>query len=113
MPGIRPKGLKYKIKVRNKGWFKKGQKFNRESKPYFDKSIGYWKISIKGKEMKYHRYVMENYLGRKLSEDEVIHHIDNDIHNNDISNLELFENKSEHLKYHWKTTRLCHQKCVA
>ena len=44
-----------------------------------------------------HRYVMEQHLGRRLTKQEVVHHIDDDVSNNDISNLELFENNASHL----------------
>lgn len=36
-----------------------------------------------------HRHVMEQYLGRKIKSEEVVHHIDHDRTNNDISNLQL------------------------
>lgn len=48
-----------------------------------------------------HRVVMENYLGRVLNDDEVIHHKDHNKKNNDLSNLELL-NKVEHVKLHGK-----------
>lgn len=102
----RPSGLSYKIKVKNRGWFKKGEvreKFTGE--PYFDENIGYYKIRHNGKNYKYHRYLMEKELGRELLDDEVVHHKDNNKLNNNINNLELFESKSEHLKFHWTTTR--------
>ena len=44
-----------------------------------------------------HRLVMEQHLGRYLRLEEVIHHIDKDITNNNISNL-LLTNWSEHSK---------------
>jgi len=44
-----------------------------------------------------HRLVMEEHLGRYLTRDEVVHHIDNNPSNNDISNLELFESNAAHL----------------
>jgi hypothetical protein len=47
-----------------------------------------------------HRVVMEKHIGRLLTEKEVVHHIDFNKKNNDISNLMLFENDSEHKKYH-------------
>jgi len=56
-------------------------------------------IEIKGKRIKYHRWVVEQFLGRKLTSDEVVHHKDENIFNNDISNLELMS-VSEHLSFH-------------
>lgn len=52
------------------------------------------------------RLVIEKNLGRYLDPEEVVHHIDGDVTNNDINNLMLFENKSEHTKYHWKLRKL-------
>lgn len=49
-----------------------------------------------------HRVVMEEHLGRKLSTDEHVHHIDGNVENNDISNLQLVSN-SEHRQIHAKT----------
>jgi HNH endonuclease len=46
-----------------------------------------------------HRLVMENYLGRYLLSNEMIHHKDGNIRNNNIENLELM-NKSQHLSLH-------------
>jgi hypothetical protein len=103
----RPSGLKYNIRKENHAWFKKGHKpWNTGNmNPYFDKSIGYWKVSVNGKEIKYHRHIMEKEIGRKLTEEEVVHHIDGDKNNNEPENLYLFPNKSEHLRFHWATTR--------
>ena len=99
----RPSGLKYKIVSNNKGWFVKGTApYNKgTAQPVLDKSIGYMKL--RGE--KYHRYLMEKLLGRKLRKEEVVHHIDGNKLNNDIDNLELFESKSEHLRFHWATDR--------
>jgi hypothetical protein len=36
-----------------------------------------------------HRVVMENYLGRLLRDDEIVHHINGDKKDNDISNLQV------------------------
>lgn len=44
-----------------------------------------------------HRYVMEQHIGRYLLPEEVVHHIDGNRTNNDISNLELFANNPEHI----------------
>lgn len=44
-----------------------------------------------------HRLVMERHLGRYLTRDEVVHHIDDNPSNNAIGNLELFESNGAHL----------------
>ena len=46
-----------------------------------------------------HRVIMENYIGRLLTPDEVVHHKDHNKKNNDISNLELLSLR-EHVKLH-------------
>ena len=50
-----------------------------------------------------HRLVMEKCLGRYLSRDEVVHHIDGDTLNNEIINLKLTNGK-EHRRMHLKDT---------
>ena len=58
---------------------------------------GYVEVYVKGSHkfrpnenwIREHIIVMENYLGRRLEKYEVVHHIDGDKHNNDISNLDL------------------------
>ena len=47
----------------------------------------------------YARYLMEEYLGRKLREDEEVHHKDHDKTNDVIENLEVI-NSTEHRKHH-------------
>ena len=44
-----------------------------------------------------HRLVMEQHLGRYLLPTEVVHHIDGNPRNNDISNLELYSSQAEHM----------------
>ena len=46
-----------------------------------------------------HRIVMENEIGRLLKSSEIIHHIDGDGLNNDISNLEIMT-RAEHARLH-------------
>lgn len=46
-----------------------------------------------------HRYIMEQYLGRKLKYNEQVHHKDGDRKNNDIFNLELVTIQ-EHTRLH-------------
>jgi len=52
-----------------------------------------------------HRVVMENYLGRILEDDEVVHHCNKNIKDNRIENLELMLD-SEHRRLHAKRGRL-------
>lgn len=47
-----------------------------------------------------HRLVIEKYLGRFLTKEEVVHHIDGNKENNFIGNLMLFANHGEHVRYH-------------
>lgn len=56
---------------------------------YRSRSIG------NGKEKKEHRLLMEQYLGRVLRPNEVVHHIDGNRSNNALANLQLLT-KHEH-----------------
>lgn len=46
-----------------------------------------------------HRLVMMQHINRELTDDEIVHHIDHNKFNNDISNLQLMT-QSEHAKLH-------------
>lgn len=48
-----------------------------------------------------HRLAMEQKLGRYLQPNEVVHHIDGNPANNDLENLELFEENGYHLRHEW------------
>jgi len=52
-----------------------------------------------GKKVREHRKVMEDYLKRNLTNNEIVHHKDEDRANNDISNLEIMS-RAEHVKLH-------------
>lgn len=53
-----------------------------------------------------HRLVMEKFLDRFLKPNEVVHHIDGNTLNNDLSNLKL-TNQPEHCSQHMTKNRKC------
>jgi hypothetical protein len=62
-------------------------------------------ITVPGRgRMRRSRFVMEEHLCRKLLPEEVVHHIDENPANDDISNLQLLPNQSEHMKIHRPNT---------
>lgn len=63
---------------------------------------GYMKKNLgKKKYQAYHRYLMEQHLGRKLTRSEVVHHRNGDKTDNRIENLEVML-LSEHSRLHMK-----------
>jgi hypothetical protein len=60
----------------------------------------------------HHRIVMENYLGRLLLENEVVHHKDGNKRNNVIENLEVLDSR-EHNRLHGleQGITMCYLKC--
>lgn len=69
------------------------------------KRINYKRITVNGVCVKEHRHVMEQYLGRKLRDNEIVHHINNDIFDNRIENLKVMS-PSEHSVLHHRGVRL-------
>jgi hypothetical protein len=47
-----------------------------------------------------HILIMEEFIGRPLSEKEVVHHIDGNGLNNDIDNLQIFPTHGQHIAFH-------------
>lgn len=71
------------------------------SQGWIHKKYGYREIRVNGKTMPEHRYIMEQFLGRKLNRNELVHHIDGNRLNNAIENLEIMT-LSEHTKMHMR-----------
>jgi len=123
---------KWNIKYGNAGM--KGRKHSEESKIKMSSSIdrsmennGNWKGGLQNCEYKRrvikskrvvleHRRVMEEHIGRPLTSEEIVHHIDYNKHNNNITNLMLCKDKAEHRKQHAYGTKRIREtlknKCV-
>ncbi len=106
----RPKGLKYNIKVKNKGWFKKGHpkpqnayKWEKgEKHPMYKTGNGY--IDSSGykrihEEKFEHREIAKELLGNYFNKKSEVHH-DRERDNNNPKYLKYFRNGSAHHRLH-------------
>ena len=64
------------------------------------KGYKYHRMRVNSRLIDEHRLIMEKHLGRRLSPNETVHHIDGNVDNNDISNLRLMDKKT-HAKLHY------------
>lgn len=67
---------------------------------------GYVILKVNNKRVAEHRYVLEQYLGRKLETREQVHHINENMEDNRIKNLILFSSGVAHRLYHWHPERV-------
>lgn len=58
-------------------------------------------LSIEGREIREHRWLMEQHLGRPLRRDEHVHHRNHDKTDNRLENLELKPGRV-HVQEHWQ-----------
>ena len=107
------------IKGSEKGWIKKGQRLSPETEFKSRGKNGRYKVKASGYILVYspkhpnktsadcvfeHRLEVEKYLGRYLTKDQVVHHINHIKDDNNIKNLEVI-NKKEHSKLHWDSIK--------
>lgn len=94
-------GKEYKIKKSREKLtkfcsYKCMNKFKSATKKKMNGYI-FWREN--GKRIWEHRTIMEQFLGRKLSKNEIVHHKNNNRSDNRIENLQIL-NQSEHMNIH-------------
>lgn len=97
--GARPIADKFNISITAVNKKAQELELKYEPKDEYICSQGYKMIGKTNNRKAEHRIVMEKYLGRELNSNEIVHHIDGDKLNNDVSNLVL-TTRSEHIEEH-------------
>jgi len=99
---FRPRRASSKYCSRQCVWANNGGQ-NKQPETWWLNQKGYLegKVWIEGKQVrrKKHRWIMEQYLGRALDRNEIIHHINGDRLDNRTENLKLTTN-GKHTTYH-------------
>lgn len=104
------RNLKEKSKGENNFFYgKKGEQSPNWKGGRYMSQAGYVMVTrYQQRPIPLHRLLMEEFLGRKLSKNEHVHHIDENPLNNEIDNLQLMT-KAEHISHH---TTLRNQKML-
>lgn len=97
--GARPIADKFNISIFSVNKMAQSLGVKYKPKDEYICSQGYKVIGKSKNRITEHRKVMQEYLGRELTSDEIVHHIDGNKLNNDISNLVL-TTRSEHIEEH-------------
>jgi len=70
-----------------------------DGKLWYKRINGYFYLNNEKKMIWMHRYIWEKHNNKKVPEDCLLHHKDNNPHNNNIENLELMTKKEWNQKY--------------
>lgn len=96
--------IAYKIPLRDFSSSQKGLQLGSAHPSYKGGNIspsGHRRISVGGKIVFEHRFLKEQELGRKLSNNEVVHHINHDKLDNRLENL-MVMTRREHILHHFE-----------
>lgn len=102
----------------NKKWARHGEAHSQWKGGRSKDRYGYSKLNINLVEPQFHsmcdksgwvlehRYLVAKKIGRPLTRNEIVHHIDHNKENNSLDNLEL-TTRADHMRKHesWKTMR--------
>ena len=88
----------YPVKIaESKSYSDKDLKTIYDEKCFIDKK-GYYRFK-KSRELVHH-WVMEEKLGKKLNKNQVVHHLNGNKLDNNLSNLMVFNSQKEHYNWH-------------